>query len=160
LTRGATAREIIYTGGFIMIELSSDRKKKLTVIVLAVLLCASLTLNVVQYCFLTADSHQRIVGTYMTGAQSEFPSADDEYLIFLSDDTYMRYRQFQIFEEGTYQVDADRVVELVSQDRKNTTHAVWKGEQLYYFESDNGRYLFEKISDMPTMINVNKELTD
>jgi hypothetical protein len=147
-------KRIVYTGGFIMIKFSSDRKKKLTVIILAVLLCASLTLNVVQYCFLVADSRQHIVGTYMTGVQNEFPSADDEYIIFLSDDAYMRYRQFQIFEEGTYQVDADNIVELVSQDRKNTTHAVWKGEQLYYFESDNGRYLFEKISDVPAAINV------
>jgi hypothetical protein len=130
----------------------SDSKKNLAVIVLAVILGLSLVGNIIQYCVYTAGSQQSIVGTYETGVNNEFPSEDDETIIFVDDGSYMRYKQFQIFEEGTYQVGADNIVELVSQDK--TTHAVWQGKKLFYFESDNGSYLFEKVSNTPMKTNV------
>jgi hypothetical protein len=101
---------------------------------------------------MTEDSRQNIVGTYATGAENEFPSEDDEYIIFDNEGTYMRYRQFEIFDKGTYKKSNENVVTLVSQDA--TTYAFWQGKQLFYTGSNNGSFIFKKIDDMPVKINV------
>jgi hypothetical protein len=135
---------------------NSNRNNKVILIILAALLCVSVTVNIVQYCFATADSRENIVGTYLTGTENEFPSEDDEYILFYSDGKYMRYRQFQIFDEGTYTVGDDNIVELVSRDDAAKTYALWQGKQLFYTGSNNGSFLFKKVDDIPSEINVNE----
>lgn len=124
-------------------------KKKALIILLAVSLCLNVVLLAIQ-CM--SRRSQPLTGTFLCEGSSH---TDGTYLTFDEKGSFTVYRQFDTLFTGTYTADANGVyildgaalsVPYVVYDRRDTVH----------FFSVPDAYTYQRISDLPTYVNVEK----
>lgn len=93
-----------------------------------------------------------IQGTYCTNDAS-MPSADNEYIAFMENGTYVKYRQFHILEQGNYRKEKDGIYAVTSSSGMES-QVVCVGEKVYLSGEKRTLTAYVKFSDTPTLINV------
>ena len=131
-------------------------KKHAVRIILLGLLLLSLTANAVQYVTARKREVGALIGTYCS--QTDNPG-EGEYYVFLEDHRYVKYRQFQLLEQGTYskdtrQLDGQGIFKLQSESGEMVAQILQMEDAVYSFQSDGEILSYSKISDTPTFINV------
>ena len=120
-------------------------------ICLTILLVLSFALILKQGNELRMADAPQIVGTYQF---SSLNPAEGEYLVFDQNGRYHHYYQFEMLEQGTYAVGEANVYNLFS-DTGNPSAIVCVVDRVYSLsKKDNALHPFEKISDIPSFINV------
>lgn len=121
----------------------------LLLLFLAILLSYTLKLNTELKYYKKASN---IVGTYMANTPE---TGDAEYLTFIDDNgdnTYFKYKQFQILEKGNYISEDTDIFTL--ENNSSRTQIVYK-KNIYIYDSLKKEYLvYVKISDNPIFINI------
>lgn len=129
--------------------MSTQKRKVVTVLTCALLL-------VLVALFAVYSSHRQkadnVFGTYSTNANQP---EDGEYYVLQSDGNYMKYRQFQILEQGSCRSDAYEGAHIItlSQD-VNEKQILHTNSQLYEFNADGTIAVYSKISEQSVYINV------
>ncbi len=94
--------------------------------------------------------NKNITGTYISG-EAEAITKDVEYFVF-SDNSYCRYKQFNILQEGEYEKAHDNIYVLNNELKEYIVHS---NNEIYYFNlKQNDIYIYHKISDHLLYINV------
>jgi len=113
----------------------------IVILVMVVLLCTSLTLNVVQYNGKSASFS--IKGTYCT--DSDLPSG--EYLVFDDNGNYFRYIQVNgVLENGTYVEAEENQFNLLS-DCKESSCILLVKDGVYLFSGGNTLTFYSRVSN-------------
>ena len=124
-------------------------KKKALTILLAVSLC----LNVVLLTILCMSQRsQPLTGTFLCEGSSH---SDGTYLTFDEKGSFTVYRQFDTLFTGTYTADANGVYTLDG-TALSVPYAVYDGRDTVHFFSVPDAYTYQRISDLPTYVNVEK----
>ncbi len=92
-------------------------------------------------------------GTYAT---SPGAPGGGEYLVFDSDGQFWHYRQFEMLDRGTYAAaDREKQIYELNGEAGRDYSVVCTAEGVYFFRPDENQVgYFEKMSDVPTFINV------
>ena len=124
-------------------------KKKALIILLVVSLC----LNVVLLAILCMSQRsQPLTGTFLCEGSSH---TDGTYLTFDEKGSFTVYRQFDTLFTGTYTEDANGVYVLEGNEL-TVPYAVYDGWDTVHFFSVPDAYTYQRISDLPTYVNVEK----
>lgn len=124
-------------------------KKKALTILLAVSLC----LNVVLLAILCMSQRsQPLTGTFLCEGSSH---TDGTYLTFDEKGSFTVYRQFDTLFTGTYTADANGVY-ILDGTALTVPYAVYDGRDTVHFFSVPDAYTYQRISDLPTYVNVEK----
>lgn len=124
-------------------------KKKALIILLAVSLC----LNVVLLAILCMNQRsQPLTGTFLCEGSSH---TDGTYLTFDEKGSFTVYRQFDTLFTGTYTEDANGVYVLDGTEL-TVPYVVYDGRDTVHFFSVPDAYTYQRISDLPTYVNVEK----
>lgn len=124
-------------------------KKKALIILLAVSLC----LNVVLLAILCMSQRsQPLTGTFLCEGSSH---SDGTYLTFDEKGSFTVYRQFDTLFTGTYTADANGVY-ILDGTALTVPYAVYDGRNTVHFFSVPDAYTYQRISDLPTYVNVEK----
>lgn len=125
--------------------------KRCVLYALVFLFLSSLIVNIFQY-VLSHQPSKSIIGTYCIGDDRY---EDNEYITFMYDNTYVEYHQFNILDQGTYIVDTNNLCTLNSDTNKNESKQIlFINNSLYRFNSEGKILAYTKISDTPTLINI------
>lgn len=124
-------------------------KKKALIILLAVSLCLNVVLLAIQ-CM--SQRSQPLTGTFLCEGSS---LADGTYLTFDEKGTFTVYRQFDTLFTGTYTEDANGVYVLDGTEL-TVPYVVYDGRDTVHFFSVPDAYTYQRISDLPTYVNVEK----
>lgn len=124
-------------------------KKKALIILLAVSLC----LNVVLLAILCINRQsQPLTGTFLCEGSSH---SDGTYLTFDEKGSFTVYRQFDTLFTGTYTADANGVY-ILDGTALTVPYVVYDGRDTVHFFSVPDAYTYQRISDLPTYVNVEK----
>lgn len=124
-------------------------KKKALIILLAVSLC----LNVVLLAILCMSRRsQPLTGTFLCEGSSH---SDGTYLTFDEKGSFTVYRQFDTLFTGTYTADANGVY-ILDGTALTVPYVVYDGRDTVHFFSVPDAYTYQRISDLPTYVNVEK----
>lgn len=124
-------------------------KKKALTILLAVSLC----LNVVLLAILCMSQRsQPLTGTFLCEGSSH---TDGTYLTFDEKGSFTVYRQFDTLFTGTYTADANGVY-ILDGTALSVPYVVYDGRDTVHFFSVPDAYTYQRISDLPTYVNVEK----
>lgn len=119
---------------------------------LLILVCIlSVTYNIIQNSYIYKMQNVSVLGTYCNGAQE---SPESEYLVFMQDGTYWRYRQFHVLEQGAYTEADNSIYILNSNDGTTLSQVLCAADQVYLIGADGGISIFSKLDDTPYLINV------
>lgn len=124
-------------------------KKKALIILLAVSLCLNVVLLAIQ-CM--SQRSQPLTGTFLCEGSSH---TDGTYLTFDEKGSFTVYRQFDILFTGTYTEDANGVYVLDGTEL-TVPYVVYDGRDTVHFFSVADAYTYQRISDLPTYVNVEK----
>ena len=91
------------------------------------------------------------LGTYASGITLQ-PQA--EYLVFLRDGVYCRYRQFEMLDTGTFELREDNIYALRSTESGECWEVLWRGDTIYRTTPEGIVLPYIQISKTPTFINV------
>lgn len=122
--------------------------KKRTAGIVIVILIGSILINIVLFCKPYINKAVITTGTYMYGQQI----ADPSYIVLTEDGNYYNYKQFEMLDEDRYSIDESGIVTLQDSEQKII---ICVEDKLYCIESGN-TFVYEKVSDSPTFINVNE----
>jgi hypothetical protein len=124
-------------------------------VIVTILLVLSLVYNIIQqksiYEHILKPQYSTVVGTYCSGAQE---SPESEYLVFMQDGTYWRYRQFHVLGQGTYAEADNNIYILNSNDGTTLSQVLCTADQVYLIDADGGISIFSKLDDTPYLINI------
>lgn len=100
-----------------------------------------------------------LYGTYCTGTQV---TGEDLYIVLQKDHSYWLYKQFELLEDGTYEVArtvADlNVLSLTAQGISAESTAVCNGSHVILLVGGtDDAIVFEKMSDIPAFISLQQE---
>lgn len=124
-------------------------KKKALIILLAVSLC----LNVVLLAILCMSQRsQPLTGTFLCEGSSH---SDGTYLTFDEKGSFTVYRQFDTLFTGTYTADANGVY-ILDGTALSVPYVVYDRRDTVHFFSVPDAYTYQRISDLPTYVNVEK----
>lgn len=124
-------------------------KKKALIILLVVSLC----LNVVLLAILCMSRRsQPLTGTFLCEGSSH---TDGTYLTFDEKGSFTVYRQFDTLFTGTYTADANGVY-ILDGTALSVPYVVYDGRDTVHFFSVPDAYTYQRISDLPTYVNVEK----
>lgn len=124
-------------------------KKKALIILLAVSLCLNVVLLAIQ-CM--SRRSQPLTGTFLCEGSSH---TDGTYLTFDEKGSFTVYRQFDTLFTGTYTADANGVY-ILDGTALSVPYAVYDGRDAVHFFSVPDAYTYQRISDLPTYVNVEK----
>ena len=124
-------------------------KKKALIILLAVSLCLNVALLAIQ-CM--SQRSQPLTGTFLCEGSSH---SDGTYLTFDEKGSFTVYRQFDTLFTGTYTADANGVY-ILDGTALSVPYAVYDGRDTVHFFSVPDAYTYQRISDLPTYVNVEK----
>lgn len=124
-------------------------KKKALIILLAVSLCLNVVLLAIQ-CI--NRQNQPLTGTFLCEGSSH---TDGTYLTFDEKGSFTVYRQFDTLFTGTYTADANGVY-ILDGTALSVPYAVYDGRDTVHFFSVPDAYTYQRISDLPTYVNVEK----
>lgn len=124
-------------------------KKKALIILLAVSLCLNVVLLAIQ-CM--SQRSQPLTGTFLCEGSSH---ADGTYLTFDEKGSFTVYRQFDTLFTGTYTEDANGVY-ILDGTALTVPYVVYDGRDTVHFFSVADAYTYQRISDLPTYVNVEK----
>lgn len=120
---------------------------------LTILLAVSLCLNVVLLAILCMSRRsQPLTGTFLCEGSSP---ADGTYLTFDEKGSFTVYRQFDTLFTGTYTADANGVY-ILDGTALTAPYVVYDGRDTVHFFSVPDAYTYQRISDLPTYVNVEK----
>ena len=120
---------------------------------LIILLVASLCLNVVLLAILCMSRRsQPLTGTFLCEGSSH---SDGTYLTFDEKGSFTVYRQFDTLFTGTYTADANGVY-ILDGTALSVPYVVYDGRDTVHFFSVPDAYTYQRISDLPTYVNVEK----
>lgn len=120
---------------------------------LTILLAVSLCLNVALLAILCMSQRsQPLTGTFLCEGSSH---ADGTYLAFDEKGSFTVYRQFDTLFTGTYTADANGVYVLDGSEL-TVPYVVYDGRDTVHFFSVADAYTYQRISDLPTYVNVEK----
>lgn len=132
--------------------LSKPLKAKCIILSLAVIAFVSICANIVLYCHIGNKRNVDVLGTYCCGEQV---SEDAEYFAIMKKGKYVWYRQFEKLDEGQYIQEKEEIYSLQSDEENQGVSHVWFAkDRLFHCDSEGEIEIFEKISDMPGLINV------
>lgn len=116
---------------------------------LAILLAGSVLLNIGQFFgFGKGEQADPEVGTYICGNETE----DATYIVLTTDHEYCRYQQYQMLEEADYTMDETGMIAVEGDEN---TVLIYSDRGLYFIR-DGKADLYEKKSDTPTFVNVDR----
>ena len=122
--------------------------KNYLIAILAVLLLCSVVINLFQ---MREPVRASVVGTFLHGEQG----LTGIYLVFTRDGGFMKYRQFEIIDVGEYPSIGDGIYTLQSNEGyPNTKKVLYREGRLYLFEQNGELTVFNRLSTMPSFINV------
>lgn len=124
-------------------------KKKALTILLAVSLCLNVVLLAIQ-CI--NRQSQPLTGAFLCEGSSH---TDGTYLTFDEKGSFTVYRQFDTLFTGTYTADANGVY-ILDGTALTVPYVVYDGRDTVHFFSVPDAYTYQRISDLPTYINVEK----
>lgn len=124
-------------------------KKKAITIVLAVSLCLNVALLAI---LCMSQRSQPLTGTFLCEGSSH---TDGTYLTFDEKGSFTVYRQFDTLFTGTYTADANGVY-VLDGNELTVPYAVYDGRDTVHFFSVPDAYTYQRISDLPTYVNVEK----
>lgn len=124
-------------------------KKKALTILLAVSLCLNVALLAIQ-CM--SQRSQPLTGTFLCEGSNH---SDGTYLTFDEEGSFTVYRQFDTLFTGTYTADANGVY-ILDGTALTVPYVVYDGRDTVYFFSVPDAYTYQRISDLPTYVNVEK----
>lgn len=124
-------------------------KKKALTILLAVSLCLNVALLAIQ-CM--SQRSQPLTGTFLCEGSSH---SDGTYLTFDEKGSFTVYRQFDTLFTGTYTADANGVY-ILDGTALSVPYVVYDGRDIVHFFSVPDAYTYQRISDLPTYVNVEK----
>ncbi len=124
-------------------------KKRALTILLAVSLCLNVALLAIQ-CM--SQRSQPLTGTFLCEGSSH---SDGTYLTFDEKGSFTVYRQFDTLFTGTYTADANGVY-ILDGTALSVPYAVYDGRDTVHFFSVADAYTYQRISDLPTYVNVEK----
>lgn len=120
---------------------------------LTILLVVSLCLNVVLLAILCMSQRsQPLTGTFLCEGSSH---TDGTYLTFDEKGSFIVYRQFDTLFTGTYTADANGVY-ILDGTALTVPYVVYDGRDTVHFFSVPDAYTYQRISDLPTYVNVEK----
>lgn len=120
---------------------------------LTILLVVSLCLNVALLAILgMSQRSQPLTGTFLCEGSSH---ADGTYLTFDEKGSFTVYRQFDTLFTGTYTADANGVY-VLDGTALTVPYVVYDGRDTVHFFSVPDAYTYQRISDLPTYVNVEK----
>ena len=96
--------------------------------------------------------HQPLTGTYLCEGLSP---GTGTYLVFDGKGDYTLYRQSGVLSAGTYAEDANGVYVLKGEGL-TVPYVTYDGKNSVHFFSVPDTYTYQRISDIPTYINVEK----
>lgn len=131
--------------------------------IFSILLIMSLLMNLVFGCTYFFPEVVTIYGTYSSDKEG---LSDCQYIIFNQDGTCCRYKQFQIIEYGQYQIKyLENIIYI--QSFFNVENSIEynmfisnNSKKLYLIQDGKDFISFEKISSVPTYINVSSHETN
>ena len=126
-----------------------QRKSKYLWAALAASLCLIVALLVMLGMSLR---HQPLTGTYLCEGLSP---GTGTYLVFDGKGDYTLYRQSGMLSAGTYADDANGVYVLKGEGL-TVPYVTYDGKDSVHFFSVPDTYTYQRISDIPTYINVEK----
>ena len=139
-----------------------DERKQRTVtaalVVVCLLLALSLTFNAVffgQMQRLKNPEDESVVGTFLAGR--EWDVENSSYIVFQQDGSYVRYKQFEVLEEGDYLDEGQGffALALAPGESGQGGRVVYNGsDEVVLVDAEGGAELFVRISETPTFINV------
>ena len=124
-------------------------KKRGLIIVLVVSLCLNVALLAIQ-CM--SQRSQPLTGTFLCEGSSH---SGGTYLTFDEKGSFTVYRQFDTLFTGTYTEDANGVYVLDGTEL-TVPYVVYDGRDTVHFFSVADAYTYQRISDLPTYVNVEK----
>lgn len=124
-------------------------KKRGFTILLVVSLCLNVVLLAIQ-CM--SQRSQPLTGTFLCEGSSH---TDGTYLTFDEKGSFTVYRQFDTLFTGTYTEDANGVYVLDGTEL-TVPYVVYDGRDTVHFFSVPDAYTYQRISDLPTYVNVEK----
>lgn len=124
-------------------------KKRALTILLAVSLCLNVVLLAIQ-CM--SQRSQPLTGTFLCEGSSH---TDGTYLTFDEKGCFTVYRQFDTLFTGTYTADANGVY-ILDGTALSVPYVVYDGRDTVHFFSVADAYTYQRISDLPTYVNVEK----
>lgn len=124
-------------------------KKRALTILLAISLCLNVVLLAIQ-CINRRS--QPLTGTFLCEGSSH---TDGTYLTFDEKGSFTVYRQFDTLFTGTYTADANGVY-ILDGTALTVPYAVYDGRDTVHFFSVADAYTYQRISDLPTYVNVEK----
>ena len=124
-------------------------KKRALIILLAVSLCLNVVLLAIQ-CINRRS--QPLTGTFLCEGSSH---TDGTYLTFDVKGSFTVYRQFDPLFTGTYTADANGVY-ILDGTALTVPYVVYDGRDTVHFFSVPDAYTYQRISDLPTYVNVEK----
>ena len=116
---------------------------------MVVSLCLNVVLLAIQ-CM--SQRSQPLTGTFLCEGSSH---ADGTYLTFDEKGSFTVYRQFDTLFTGTYTADANGVYVLDGTEL-TVPYVVYDGRDTVHFFSVADAYTYQRISDLPTYVNVEK----
>ena len=124
-------------------------KKRALTILLAVSLCLNVVLLAIQ-CI--NRQSQPLIGTFLCEGSSH---TDGTYLTFDEKGSFTVYRQFDTLFTGTYTADANGIY-ILDGTALTAPYVVYDGRDTVHFFSVPDAYTYQRISDLPTYVNVEK----
>lgn len=124
-------------------------------LVVVVLLAISLITNLYLITYNSVEKKISIVGTYCSGKQE---LENTEYITFDKNGKYIMYKQFEVLEKGNYSLQKEKVISLESSDNSITNVLMGEGSVIYYIDKMSDIKCLNKISDIPTYININDNI--
>lgn len=116
---------------------------------MVVSLCLNVVLLAIQ-CM--SQRSQPLTGTFLCEGSSH---SDGTYLTFDEKGSFTVYRQFDTLFTGTYTADANGVYVLEGNEL-TVPYVVYDGRDTVHFFSVPDAYTYQRISDLPTYVNVEK----
>lgn len=95
---------------------------------------------------------QPLTGTFLCEGSSH---TDGTYLTFDEKGSFTVYRQFDTLFTGTYTADANGVY-ILDGTALTVPYVVYDGRDTVHFFSVPDAYTYQRISDLPTYVNVEK----
>lgn len=133
-----------------------QKKFNQTTWIAILLLVISLIINaVLSMNLLDQNKPKSIIGTYCTGTGQ---NKNDKYIVFQQDGSYTSYMQFQLIEEGNYEITDNNSYLLQPSENSEGKHVIYNEQNfVYYIDSQSNITIYDKISSTPTFINIKKD---
>jgi len=98
-----------------------------------------------------------IWGTYRV-ENSGGPNPDAEYFVFTYNNSYYKYKQFEVLDKGTFENIYDNVYILKSENTDE--YIVYSDKRFHFYDRERNTVIpFTKISDNPLFINIRSDQT-